>query len=139
MNGGACKLLTRDHIAKRWHVALLPDMVVEANIKEENLEFVNTVKEIIGVFKKTYEIDGQKISVRGTPQGSRLPIITAKFPNGTFLGGTRVSGGATAEDAYRVVTAIVQEMQDGKLPCNKDAFHIRRSELLLDGFGVFAS
>ena len=129
LNGQACKLMEFDEESGRWQVLLLPDCDEMHRIKPTSLTAVSDVKEVIQVFKKTYTIDGVAIHLRGTPQGDRVPMIIARFPDGKLLGGARVSA-ASVEDSFKVMKDILEEMADGRLPFSKTAFYTRRDELV---------
>ena len=130
-NSGCYMVMTFDTDTKLCTFAPLPSFAK----KEEPVPLVElTLVSLRKTMKYWYGsavIEGVTIKVSGHPNGKRSPLIKVWYPNNTLLGMIAI---ATAEDAWKAYTAIVKilaEMHDGTTPFSKDAFYIRRDELLM--------
>jgi hypothetical protein len=103
--------------------------------KPSNLTLIET-KDAMKLFKAEITINDDTFTIRGTPQGSRSPLIIVKSPDLKQLGCVKVSPSMSSPVvAWKIAMDVMTEMQYefdqfNALP-TKGLFFQKRDELLL--------
>ena len=89
-------------------------------------------KKAMKYFSTIVEANDLTMKVVGFPNGVRNSMIKTQFPDGSSMG-LVICSGITPMDAYKVTMKILTEMSTMEVDISKEAFYIRRGQLLSMG------